>query len=72
MAQAQLDQREELLKRIYYDINSAGSFGGAKRLLNIAKQSDPSIDLIHVKEWLQSQEAYTNLRERERDFKDLR
>ena len=71
MAQAQLDQREELLKRIYYDINSAGSFGGAKRLLNIAKQSDPSIDLIHVKEWLQSQEAYTNFRQKRKRFQRL-
>ena len=71
MAQAQLDQREELLKRIYYDINSEGSFGGAKRLLRIAKQSDPSIELVHVNDWLQSQDAYTNFKQKRRRFQRL-
>lgn len=68
MAKSSVDQREELLKRIYYDVNSSGSFGGATRLFKAAKQSDPEIELSQVKEWLQGQDAYTNFKPKRKRF----
>lgn len=57
-----MDQRQELLKRTYYDLDSLGSFGGAKRLFDVVKRNNPSIELTDVKDWLKSQDAYTNFR----------
>ena len=71
MAQAQLDKREELLKRIYYDVDSVGGFGGAKRLFAAAKRSDPTINYEQVKDWLTGQEAYTNFKAKRKRFSRL-
>ena len=71
MSDSQVDQREEFLTSIYYDINNPGSFGGAKRLYEAAKQRDPSIDFIFVKEWLKNQSTYTNFRQRKKKFERL-
>ncbi len=64
MSEPQVEQREELLKILYYDLDSCGSFGGAKRLFNVAKQFDPSIDYKFVKKWLTRQAIYTIFRTR--------
>ena len=66
-----MEQRQELLKRIYYDINSTGSFGGAKRLFDKVKAIDPSINLKQVRDWLKGQETYTNFKSRRIHFHRL-
>ena len=42
------------LHRVYYDINSPGSFGGVKRLQSATKSKRPD-----VKKWLSEQDTYT-------------
>uniref|UniRef100_A0A158P4L6 Integrase catalytic domain-containing protein n=1 Tax=Tetranychus urticae TaxID=32264 RepID=A0A158P4L6_TETUR len=71
MSEAQVDQREELLKNLYFNLSSPGSFGGAKRLFAAAKEQDPSIDYNFVKQWLLNQDTYRNFRLRRKKFDRL-
>lgn len=66
-----MEQYQDLLNEIYYDINNHGSFGGATRLFNAAKQVAPSITINQVREWLQSQEVYSNFKPKKNRFPRL-
>ena len=65
-------EREEVLKRIYYDPESAGAFGGANRLHSEALKEIPDLKLVDVKKWLKGESTYTMFRPRKRRFKRLK
>src|SRR6266481_5750261 len=59
---------EELLKQIYFDPASAGSYGGVDRLLKEALKIKKTIKLSEVKDFLKSNDAYTTHRDIKRKF----
>jgi transposase InsO family protein len=50
---------ENVLSKIYYDINHPAGFGGVNKLYNAAKDIIPSLKLDQVKKWLEAQDTYT-------------
>ena len=51
--------KEELLKKLYYDLKNPAAYAGKSKLLKEAKTHDSNISIVHVEEWLTSQLAYT-------------
>ena len=52
--------KEKYLQSLYYDVTSAGSFGGLDRLHRQVRRDDEyNISKSFVREWLSSQDAYT-------------
>ena len=60
---------EEILKSIYYDASSPGSYGGVEKLYIEAKKLIPNLRRIQVLEWLQGQIVYTLHKQSRRKFK---
>ena len=50
--------QESLLKKLYYNLNRSGSFGGVNSLYLSAKRLDPTIKRKFVANWLQNQNIY--------------
>ena len=58
----------ETLKRIYYDEENPGSFGGVEKLWRAAKKINKGVKRSEVAEWLSGQDAYTLHRETQQKF----
>ena len=51
--------KEELLKKLYYDLKNPAAYAKKSKLLQEAKKHDSNISIKDVEEWLKSQLAYT-------------
>ena len=51
--------KEELLKKLYYDLKNPAAYAGKFKLLQEAKKYDRDISIEDVEEWLKSQLTYT-------------
>ena len=51
--------KEELLKKLFYDLKNPAAYVGKSKLLQEAKKHDAKISIEDVEEWLKSQLAYT-------------
>ena len=51
--------KEELLKKLYYDLTNPAAYAGISKLLQEAKKHDSNISTEDVEDWLKSQLAYT-------------
>lgn len=60
---------EDILRKIYYDLNSPGAYGGAEKLYRESKKSINNITRKDVKNWLSSQLTYTLHKKARRRFK---
>ena len=63
---------ENALKKIYYDLNSSGSFAGVEKLLTEVKKIYPETTKQAVKDFLSSQITYTLHRNARRHFQQNR
>lgn len=59
---------DQLLRKIYYDPKSEGSFGGVARLRRALKAMGKEVPVKTVKQWLSGEEAYTLFRPVRRKF----
>ena len=50
---------DEILYKIYYDASNSGGYAGPKKLYHAVKRAGYNIPLNEVKEWIQSQYAYS-------------
>ena len=66
-----MDNFEEVLENIYYDVNKPASFGGKLQLLKAAKEETPKITLKDVEQWLKTQDTYNVFRPRKKKFARL-
>ena len=64
--------KEEILKNIYYNLNSSASYSGLNNIYEEAKKKIPSIKLNDVKEFLKKERTYTLFRPRRLKFKRLK
>ena len=60
-----------LLKNIYYDLNSPATYAGVEKVYTEAKKLNPKIELEDVKQFLESQSTYTLYRPVRRKYKRL-
>ena len=51
--------KEELLKKLYYDLKNPAGYAGKSKLLQEAKKHDTNMSIEDVEEWLKPQLAYT-------------
>ena len=51
--------KEEILKKLYYDLKNPAAYAGKSKLLQEAKKLNSSISIEDVEEWLRSQLVYT-------------
>ena len=51
--------KEELLKKLYYDLENTAAYTGKFKLLQEAEKHDTNVLIEDVEEWLNSQLAYT-------------
>ena len=51
--------KEELLKKLYYDLKNPAAYAGKCKLLQEAKKYDSNISIEDVEQWLKSHLAYT-------------
>ena len=51
--------KEELLKKLYYDLKNPAAYAGKSKLLQKAKKHDANISLEDVEEWLKLELGYT-------------
>ena len=63
---------EELLRRVYYSLDSPACFSGVERVLREARRQNPNITRNHVKEFLDRQRTYTLYRPVHRRFRRLK
>ena len=61
--------KEEVLKKIYYNPDSPGSFGGVDALFREASKRIPTLDIKDVKDWLSGELVYTLHKQARRKFK---
>ena len=61
--------KEEVIRKIYYNPSSPGSFGGAEALVKEAKKINPLIDQKFVKDWLSGELVYTLHKQAKHHFK---
>ena len=62
-------QLEEELKKLYYDPNDSGSYGGIERLFQSARRANlPNVTREAVRNFLIRQRAYTLHRSARRNF----
>ena len=47
--------KEELLKKIYYDLKNPAAYAEKSKLLKKAKEHESNISIEDVEEWLKSQ-----------------
>lgn len=62
-------RRQRLYQRIYYDLDSPGSFSTAKALYPIAKAQDSSVTLKEIEKWLSRQPNYSINKQRKKTFR---
>ena len=61
--------KEELLKKLYYDLKNPAAYAGKFKLLQEAKKHDANISIGDVEQWLKSQLAYTLIKPIRLNFK---
>lgn len=65
-----MDESEtsSVLKKIYYDPTSGGSFGGLKKLFDVARIKLPNLTINKTVDWLNKQETYNLYKQVKRNF----
>ena len=59
---------DNLLKKLYYNLDSPSSFSSVKRLFNAAKKQNKKITRQNVKDFLSEQNTYTLHKDRRKRF----
>ena len=61
--------KEELLKKLFYDLRNQAAYAGKSKQLQEAKKHDTNISIEDVEEWLKSQLTYTLYKSTRLNFK---
>ena len=61
--------KEELLKKLFYDLRNQAAYAGKCKQLQEAKKHDTNISIEDVEEWLKSQLTYTLYKPTRLNFK---